>query len=352
MNTEETISLRVPLKHAEKMRKYLSRDNLLRNDLKFKKDNNFILIPIKKLPKKVDSITFKVVKKKFEKHEVKPKIYKDTIQNSLSEKLQEKLPTSYDIIGDIILIKLSKELQKYKKEVGESLLQSNKNIKTVCLIESVTGEYRIRNIEVIAGEKRTKTIHKEYGLKFHVNIEKTYFSPRLATERKRIASLVKQDEIIVDMFAGVAPFSIMIAKYANPKIIYSLDKNKEAVKYAQQNTKRNNVLDKIEVIHADAKEIYNILNQKNMKADRIIMNLPFSAHSYFSDALKIIADTSIIHYYDIVKEENMQKRLENLKKMAKGNGIVLTNMDVRKIKTYAPREFYICVDITAKKMPM
>ena len=212
---------------AEKMRKYLSQYKLLKNDLKFKKDNNFIFIPVKKVPNKVNNIYFEVVKKKFERHKVKPKTYKETITNSISEQLQEILPTSYDITGDILLIKLSKDLQKYKKEIGESLLQSNKNIITVCLIEPVTGEYRTRNLEIIAGEKRTKTIHKEYGLKFHVDVGKTYFSPRLATERKRIANLIKKDEIIVDMFAGVAPFSIMIAKYANPKIIYSVDKNKD-----------------------------------------------------------------------------------------------------------------------------
>ena len=60
-------------------------------------------------------------------------------------------------------------------------------------------------------------------------LKETYFSPRLANERKRITSLVKPGETVVDMFAGVAPFSIMIAKYANPKIIYAIDKNKDAI---------------------------------------------------------------------------------------------------------------------------
>ena len=177
-------------------------------------------------------------------------------------------------------------------------------------------------------------------------MQKTYFSPRLATERKRVANLVKPGEIVVDMFTGVAPFSIMIAKYADPKIIYAIDKNSEAIKYAKENIKKNNVLDKVEIIHADAKKVHKILKEK---ADRIIMNLPFSAHMFLKNTLTITKKISIIHYYDILKEEEIQERINELKRIGKENKTKLTNLNVRKIKTYAPREFYIGIDITATK---
>ncbi len=109
------------------------------------------------------------------------------------------------------------------------MLETHKNIRTVCLIDPVSGELRTRNVAIIAGENQTLTTHTEYGLSFDVDVETTYFSPRLASERKRVANLVKSGEIVVDMFAGVAPFSIMIARYAKPKIVYAIDKNKEAV---------------------------------------------------------------------------------------------------------------------------
>ena len=282
MSNEKITGIQVKLKQAEKIRKYLYEKNLLRTDLKISKNNSFIYFPIKNLPKELDS--YRVVEKEFEKKETKPRSYREIV--SVPDNVKHELPTSYDVIGDIILIKLSKDLLKYQNEIGESLLDSNKNIRTVCLIKPVTGEFRTRNVKVIAGEKRTITTHKEFGLKFDVDVKKTYFSPRLAAERKRVTTMVKTDEIIVDMFTGVAPFSIMIAKYAHPKIIYAIDKNKEAVRYARQNIKRNNVLDKIEVIHADAKKVHDILYQKGVKADRIIMNLPFSAYLFFPYALK------------------------------------------------------------------
>ena len=345
MDTETAIGVQVGLRQAEKARRYLSENNLLRKDLKVSKDNSFIYFPVKEASHISNS--YKIIEKEFETNELKPKSYKEIV--SIPDNLKQDLPTSYDIIGDIILIKLPENLIKYQEEIGKSLLKTNKNIKTVCLTQPVAGELRTRNVKVISGEKRTKTTHKEYGLTFNVDVKKTYFSPRLATERKRVANLVKPNEVVVDMFAGVAPFSIMIAKYASPKVIYAIDKNEDAVKSARQNIKRNNVLDKIEAIHTDAKEICRILNQKNAKADRVIMNLPFSAHMFFTSALEIINDNGTIHYYDIQKEDKIQERINELKKAAKENRVVLKNLDVRKIKTYAPREFYIGLDITVRK---
>jgi len=349
MVTKTAIGVQSGLRQAEKTRKYLSQNNLLRKDLKLSKDNSFIYFPVKETQHISNS--YKIIEKEFEINEIKPKSYKEIV--SLPDNLKQDLPTSYDVIGDIILIKLPENLTKHQEEIGKSLLKTNKNIKTVCLTQPVEGELRTRNVEVISGEKRTKTLHKEYGLTFNVDVKKTYFSPRLANERRRVANLVKPEEMVVDMFAGVAPFSIMIAKYASPKIIYAIDKNEEAVKLAIQNIKSNNVLDKIEAIHTDAKEVYKILNQKNEKADRVIMNLPFSAYLFFTHALKITNNKGVIHLYGILKEDKIKDRIDNLRKTAKENKTSLVKLDVRKIKTYAPREFYIGLDITVKKnMPM
>ncbi len=338
----------VKLEQAEEIREFLSKKDLIRRDLKIKRDKEFVYIPIKKISEKLNS--YKLIETDFEKIEKKPKTYREIIQTP--DRIKQELPTSYDIIGDIALIKLQKDLDNYKKEIGDALLKTNKNIKTVCLTKPVKGELRTRDMEIIAGENRTKTIHKEYGLKFEIDIGKAYFSPRLASERKRVADLVKPGETIVDMFAGVAPFSIVIAKYAQPKIVYALDKNKIAVNYALKNIKMNNVLDKIEIMHADAEKVGKIFNKKGVKANRVIMNLPFSAYLFFKYALKIIDTSCVMHYYDILKEDIINLRVKELKKIAEQNKISLTDFNIKKIKTYAPREFYIGIDITAKRMPM
>ena len=273
--------------------------------------------------------------------------YKDLVK--IPKKLLQMLPTSFDTVGDIILIKIKDEIIDYKKQIAEALINTHKNIKTICMISPVGGELRTRKLEIIGGENRTITVHKEYGLKFFIDLEKMYFSSRLANERKRIANLVKKGEIIVDMFTGVAPFSIMIAKYAEPKIIFAFDKNKNAIKYAKENIKKNNVLDKIEIINIDASKSPSVLKQKKVQADRIIMNLPFSAFNFFPIAIEIMADTCVIHYFDILSEDEIAMKINKLKKLTNNSHIVIEKTKVRKIKSYSPREFYIGIDITAKR---
>ena len=338
----------VPLKDGEKVRQYLKINNLLRKDLKINKDKKYIYFPI------INNISiierkYNIKNKTFEKKSKNYIYYKEKLEKLIPKNVLKNLPSSFDIIGDIILVRLNKNLLVYKNYIGSALLSTNKNAKVVCLIEPVKGELRTRKLEIIAGEKRTKTIHKEYGLIFEVDIQKTYFSPRLANERKRISKLVNPDDVVVDMFTGVGPFSIMIAKYSNPKIVYALDKNPYAVKFARINVKKNKVLNKILIIKADAKNSNNIIKEK---ADRIIMNLPFSAYKFFKNALNIANNKCIIHYYDILRENEINEKIEFLKKIASKKGFILESLDIRKIKTYAPREFYIGIDITAKKMPM
>ena len=278
---------------------------------------------------------------------VKPTNYKDLLD--IPSDLKSKLPTSFDVVGNILLLKLDNNINRYKGRIAGALLDTHKNIRTICQIYPVSGELRTRNIEIIGGEKSTETIHKEYGLNYYVDVEKTYFSSRLANERKRIKDLVKSNEIVVDMFTGVAPFAIMIAKYANPKIIFAFDKNADAIKYAKKNIAINKVLDKIDLINEDSIKAPGILKKKNITADRVIMNLPFSAFKFFSYALEMLGDKGIIHYYDIIHEEKFDDRIKELEQISNRRSYCFEMVNLNKIKSYSPHEFYIGIDITAKR---
>ena len=337
--------VRVGLKKAEKVRRGLLSSGHLRTDLKIIKDDIYVYLPLIKSNLTLNN--YDILTKNFEKHKEKPRSYKEII--SVPKDVLSFLPTSYDIVGDIILIKLPSHLLKYKSEIGRSLLEVHKGCKTVCLINPVEGEFRARRTEVIGGVKKTRTFHNEYGLKFLVDVSKVYFSPRLAAERNRVACSVKKGETVIDMFAGVAPFSLMIAKLADPKIVYAIEKNKFAADIAKENTKLNNVLDKVEVIFADAENIKEIIEKRKISVDRFIMNLPFLAHKFFPLVLDCIEKASILHYYDILKEEKIEDRIDYLKKVATEKKCKLSDIKIRKIKTYSPREFYIGLDITVER---
>lgn len=340
MIRKKSKALCVPLSEAEQVRRYLKEQKILRMDVKLLKEGGCIFFPIMKTQEELPD--FPLVIRSFETRTEKVHCYKDLLK--IPKKLEGELPTSFDIVGSIILLKLPESLFRYRKQIGQALLETHPHIRTVCLVDPVAGEHRTRNITVIAGENRTLTTHTEYGLAFQVDVASAYFSPRLATERKRIAAQVKKGEVVVDLFTGVAPFAIMIARFAKPKAVYAVDKNREAIDLARQNVKLNHVLDIVEVVHGDAKDAGKILP---VKADRIIMNLPFSAYNFFSVALSIAASECKVHYYDIIREEEIEGRIISLKDIAQTHGYSLTQVLVHKIKSYAPREFYIGLDITA-----
>ena len=350
METKKTLAIQVPFKKAEQVRKYLAEKDLLRTDLQIRRDKTAVCIPVKTIPDSLDMKGVNIIEKEFIHYEKQLKMYKEVL--SLPKTLQDELPTSFDIVGDIILIKIPKTLKTYKNEIGAALLTTHRNIRVVCSIDAVQGPLRTRNLEIIAGEHRTTTTHREYGLTFDVDVQNTYFSPRLGSERNHIASLVQPGEIVIDLFAGVAPFSIMIARYAKPKMTYALDKNKVAVNYAKENTRKNKVLDRVEILCADARDAPRIFQEKQVKADRIIMNLPLSAHLFFSSALRIAAPACTIHYYSILREEKVEERIGYLREIASERNMVLSSVERRKIKSYAPREFYMGMDIQARKLPM
>jgi len=346
MQKEKTKGIMVNCKNAEKILQKIKKNNFLNENYKIREENNIVYFPIKDYLKK-DVFSYKIFLREFEKKKTNPKSYKEIL--CLPDEKLKCLPSSYDVIGNIVLIKLPDEILQYKKDIAKAILKIYKNIETVCLSKPVSGELRTRDIEIIAGRKSTVTTHKEYGLSFLLDVNKTYFSPRLANERRRISKLVGSSEVVVDMFAGVAPFSIMIAKYADPRIVFSIDKNKDAVFYARENVKKNKVLDKVEVFFDDAKNAAKILKTRNMQADRVIMNLPFSSYLFFPYVFKLFTERCYIHYYDILKENEIENRTVDLKNIAEEKSFFLSNIVVNKIKTYAPREFYIGIDITAKK---
>lgn len=258
---------------------------------------------------------------------------------------------SLDIIGDIAIIEVKPEFKDIKREVAETILKEGKYIKVVLEKKSpISGDYRVMDIEWLAGEKRYTTVHKEYGCLFKLDISKVYFTPRLSTERMRIARMIRGGEVIVNMFAGIGTYSIIIAKKApeKPARIYSIDINPEAHKYAIENIKLNKVEDIVMPILGDSKEV--ILERLSGIADRVLMPYPELALKYLPYAIISLKSTGgIIHAYDFIKylkgedpKEKMRKRYEEeLKRFRVEHEI----MEIKRAGEVAPREYRIVIDI-------
>ncbi|PKK81742.1 MAG: tRNA (guanine-N1)-methyltransferase [Thermoplasmata archaeon HGW-Thermoplasmata-2] len=329
--------VRVPSAKAEEERRRLLSKGSVDTGLKLKREEGFVLIPVLSHAE----TEFEITEADFIPAEGR-KTYQEMAE--VPEALRALLPTSFDVIGDIAIIKLKDELLPYKSAVGTAILKANSHVKTVCLDKGVSGEYRVRGLEVIAGEERTETTHVEYGCRIRVDVAKVYFSPRLANERRTMAGAVTEGETIIDMFAGACPFSIMIARFAKPEKIYAIDVNPAAVEYMRGNVRINKVENIVEPICADAREAIKRLP----KADRVIMNLPHSAHEFWADAIGALKEKGTINYYEISEKDGIGERIDVLKREAKSLGFEAEARSVRIVHPYSPAQVYFSVEFSVK----
>jgi len=269
-------------------------------------------------------------------------LLKEELKDKLSEEELSLLPSSYQKIGDILIINLKDELVRYEKKIGRILLERIPHTRTVCRKEGpILGETRKPKIKVIAGDENTETVHKEHGILFKLDVVKIMFAKGNLNERKRIARLVRDGEIIIDMFAGIGYFSLGVAKFANPKKIFSIEINPVAFHYLHENIKLNKVEDKIEPILGDCREIIPRLGRI---ADRVIMGLLPSCKEFLPYALDVVKYGGIIHYHGVAKKEEWKKLFEEVKEAAEKKRLRVKLMEKVKVKSYAPKVFHWVLD--------
>lgn len=269
---------------------------------------------------------------------------KKLLENVLTLEESQKFISSFDQIGDIIIVRIPDSLLAKKKLIGETLLNEVKIAKSVFYQASaVEGDFRTRNLEILAGEDKTQTEYKEFGCKFTVDVENAFFSPRLSTERERIANLVQDDEIIVNMFAGVGMFSIMIAKKKRCTV-FSIDINPVATNLCEKNIISNKLLGNIISVNGDASQI--IQDRLENKSDRTLMLLPERSDEFLKSAINTTKSGGIIHYYSHVhadKKSNAAKLSEeHYMQITPVNSEILGSKIVRAV---GPRYYQTVVDV-------
>ncbi len=267
----------------------------------------------------------------------------------LRNRLQGNVYNSFDIIGDIAIIKALSSSPVDPQAAAKAVMSVHRNVKTVLLQASpVTGELRLRSLTHVAGENKTRTVHRESGCIFAVDVAETYFSPRLSHERMRIAKLVAPDETVVNMFAGVGCFSIIIAKHSGAEKVFSIDLNPAAVQFMQENIRLNRVYDKVTPLLGDAKDIINRKLQR--VADRVLMPLPEKAIEYLPAAVSALKPSGgWIHLYDFEHAAKTENPAEKAKLKVAGTldglGVPFEMPFVRVVRSTGPNWYQLAADV-------
>ena len=274
---------------------------------------------------------------------------KKALKNVLSEKESEDLFSAFDQIGDIIIVRIPDSLLSKKKIIGKTLLDQVKTAKSVFYqSSSVEGDFRTRDLEILAGVDKTETEYKEFGCRFIVDVEKAFFSPRLSTERDRIAELVQDGEIVINMFGGVGMFSIIAAK-RKKCTVYNIDINPIAAKLCEKNIRLNKKLvGKVISIHGDAAKI--IEEQFRDQGDRVLMLLPERSDEFLNSAILATKRNGIIHYYShIHADKKSQAAKLSEKHYLDTTPIKSKILNSKIVRAVGPRYYQTVVDVRITK---
>lgn len=325
--------VKVPLKQLNDTRIKLMENGLMNMEYKIKAQDDFGYIPIND-----DVGEYEIVDIELEPLKRVPHNFAELLKDELSLEEIENLRTSFDTIGDIVILEIPRDLQDKKQIIGDAAFKFTKRRSIFMKKSAVKGTIRIRDLEFLSGVDDSVTIHKEHGARLKLDVREVYFSPRLATERKRVMESVNEGEKILDMFCGIGPFPIVIAREKDVEIT-AVDINESAIKYLDENIRLNKLKGQIKTYCGDARKFSD---EFKTKYDRIIMNLPGLAYTFLDVAVNLIEDNGIINYYEF--SNSYEQGIKRITDAANEVGKKVEIINCRKVKSTSPGEWHVAID--------
>ncbi len=236
---------------------------------------------------------------------------KEALRSILTDQEMDAMIWSYDRIGDILITTIPESMEKKENLIGEILLQAHPTIRVIGKRIGIhQGEFRTRELQIIAGENRKETLHKENGIQLYLNPETVYYSVRMAGERLRLAHLILPGERVAVLCSGVGPFPLTMAKHSKARLIVGIEKNPAAHSFALKNLQLNKAEKRVRFYQGDAAHILPSLPHQ---FDRIVTVLPTGDTSILVNcSLPSLAPKGILHHYTMVHQGNTQTMAEQI----------------------------------------
>ena len=272
----------------------------------------------------------------------------EKLENRLTSSELLLLPRGFQTLGDVVILKLKPELLNKKEIIGKAYLDLLPSIRSVYINRGkITGTFREpEKIEFLAGVDNPIVEHKEHNIIYRFDITKIMFSKGNLKERKTLATLVKDGEVIVDMFAGIGYFSLPIGKHSNAEKIYSIEINSNSFNSLIENIRINHLEEKIVPINGNCKEEVLKLSDSGIRADRVIMGVFPAPIDYIKEALSLTKEEGTIYHFEgVVEKENYVSLFNDFNEVAKNERYKCELKSYRYVKSYGPMLYHVVLDI-------
>lgn len=292
---------------------------------------------------------------------------RDLMREHLDDDKLALLPGGWQMIGDIVVISLHRDLYPERKQVGDAMFKLYPNCKSVYLDEGISGKLRRPRRELVVARDGVNdpaiTVHNENGCRFRLDVTKVMFSKGNLQERMRmgrpgegvgvdvgevegeVESGVEGEvevvgEVVVDMFAGIGYFTIPLAVHSHPDKIIAIEINPESHHYLVENIRLNCVEGIVDPILGDCAEMTPVLS-----ADRVIMGYVGNTSHYLEYGIKALRSGGILHYHDTVPVHLVPSRpTGQIRDEACKQGRQAEILDWHRIKKYSPGVWHVVVD--------
>lgn len=297
-------ALRVPRAKGEETRQALRSVGVIRDDVEVVHEGDWIAFPL------LDGVVVppqwgEVVERELRPRRARgPTDYRELLH--LPPTAARLLPRSFDVVGDMVVVRLPDELASHAADIGRALLEFVPGARIVGSDHGVHGADRRRSLEVIAGSGGWKGRHRENGIEMDVDLEKAYFSPRLAREHARVAESIEAGDRVYDLCCGVGPFSLTFARDERAQRITAVDTNPEALALLRGSLER--LGSRVPVaIRAVSVESFSTVAEP---VERVVFNLPLEGIKYLPSVARTVALRGHLWYYEVVPRRDLGRRGE------------------------------------------
>ncbi len=295
-------ALVVPRTEGETTRRRLREVGLLRTDLRVRNEGERLAFPLTEVGT-VPAAWGEVSEREFRPVAAAgPREYRQLLD--WPDAQRSALPRSFDVVGDVVLIRLPAELEPRRRDVGAALLRFVPGARVVGLDRGVKGTERRRDLERIAGDGGWTTRHRENGIELDVDLERAYFSPRLAHEHERVAAEVLRGETVADLCCGVGPFALAIARDGRASRVTAIDANPAAIELLRRTLSRVRFAARVEARAVALEEFLPAAPP----CDRAILNLPLEGIKYLPSVAATVRPSGRVHYYELVPRSARERR--------------------------------------------
>jgi len=329
----------VPKESAERLRRHLRLAGLLDRSRKIVMREATVMIPVSRHPGNLTEFVAEVADVPgLARRAQRPKPFQIITEAVAVEPgLKRFLPDKWEMIGEVLVLKLPHELSGCKVAVAEGYARVLGAKAVLQDVGGIDGDLRIPQVEKLWGGS-TETVHLADGVRFKLDAAKVMFSSGNLPERMRMARISRPGETVVDMFAGIGYFTVPMALHSRPERIFACEVNPVAFHYLQENARINRV-ENLTPLLGDCRE-----TAPEGVADRIVMGY-LRAQDFLDKAMRVAGPEAVLHYHEACPNELIGTRpWSAVREAAEKAERRIELLRLFRLKSYAPGVSHVVLD--------